>query len=241
MVRVVAREIDAFEISALRFLWAIPMLLPLLLAQGGVSVLRTRRHGAHFVAGTLTVANTAILFLALAQLPLAPTTALNFTAPMFTTVLAAVLLKERVEPARWAATLIGFAGVLIVLRPGVAPTDPATLLPVCSAFTLALWFFALKRLSATESTATITVYQTLWAALLLTLVPLPTWLMPSWQALAWPAALAALGTAAIFLMARAFELADASFVAPFDYARLLFIALRSEEHTSELQSLMRTS
>src|SRR3546814_15072994 len=87
----------------------------------------------------------------------------------------------------------------------------------------------------------ITVYQTRWAALLLTLVALPTWLMPSWQALAWTAAMAALGTAAIFLMARAFELADASFVAPFDYARLLFIALRSEEHTSELQSLMRTS
>lgn len=222
LVRVVAVELTAIEISALRFAWAVPMLLPWLLSGRG-QVLRTRRHLAHLLAGALTVVNTALLFAALARLPLALTTALNFTAPMFTTILAALLLKERVEAARWAATAVGFAGVLIVLRPGMAPTDPAALLPVCSAGTLALWFLALKRLSATESTATITVYQTLWSAALLMLAAIPVWVWPSAWALAMTAAMAAMGTAAIFLTARAFELADASFIAPFDYSRLLFI------------------
>jgi drug/metabolite transporter (DMT)-like permease len=224
LVRVVAAEVGALETSALRFLWALPMMLPWML-RGKGNVLRTRRHGMHFVAAALTVVTTVALFFGLAQLPLALVTSLNFSAPLFTTLLAVLLLKERVGIARWAATLVGFSGVLIILRPGLGAFDPAALLPIFSAFTLAFWYLALKRLGASESTATITVYQTLWAALLLTLLALPGWQTPSASALVMSVAMAALGTGAIFLMARAFDLADASLLAPLDYARLPFITL----------------
>jgi drug/metabolite transporter (DMT)-like permease len=224
LVRVVAEELHPLEISALRFLWAVPLMLPWLLHGRGVS-LRTRRHGLHFVTAMLTVIMTAAFFIALSRMPLAEATALNFTAPLFTTIIAALLLKERVELARWGATVIGFVGVLIILRPGFADTPLVAVLPVFGAFLLAWWFIAVKRLSATESTATITIYQTLWSSALLTLIAVPVWTVPSWPILGYSAAMAGLGTTGIIFTSRAFSLAEASIVAPLDYVRLPFIAV----------------
>jgi len=144
IVRIVSDEVGAFETSALRFMWALPLMLPWIL-KGKGEVLRTKRHGLHFVSASLTAITTALLFLGLAHLPVALATTLNFTAPLFTTIMAVVLLKERVELARWAATVVGFLGVVVILRPGLVVFDPATLLPICSAAVLTLWYFTLKR------------------------------------------------------------------------------------------------
>lgn len=224
IVRIVTAELHPFEASALRFLWALPIMLPWLLRGRGV-VLRTRRHGLHFATAVLTVTMTAAFFVALSQLPLAEATALNFTAPLFTTLIAAWMLKERVELARWGATVVGFVGVLIILRPGFAEIPLVALLPTFGAFLLAWWFIAVKRLSATESTATITIYQTLWSALMLTVIAVPVWVTPTWETLGYSAAMGGLGTTGIIFTSRAFSLAEASIVAPLDYVRLPFIAL----------------
>jgi drug/metabolite transporter (DMT)-like permease len=197
---------------------------PWMLRGRGVS-LRTHRHGLHFVAGILTVVMTAMFFIALSQMPLAEATALNFTAPLFTTLIAAWMLKEHVEIARWAATAIGFFGVLVVLRPGFVDVPLVALLPVFGAFLLAWWFIVIKRLSATESVTTITIYQTLWSALMLTLIAVPVWVVPSWETLGYSAAMGGLGTTGIIFTSRAFSLAEASAIAPLDYLRLPFIAL----------------
>ncbi len=224
LVRVVTQELDPLQVSALRFLWALPLMLPWML-RGRGTLLRTQRHRLHFATATLTVIMTAGFFIALSQMPLAEATALNFTAPLFTTLIAAWLLKERIEFARWAATVIGFAGVLIILRPGFSEVSPVALIPVGMAFLLAWWFIGVKHLSATESTATITVYQTLWSALLLTVIAIPVWITPSWPILAYSAAMGVLGTTGIICTSKAFSLAEASFVAPLDYVRLPFIAV----------------
>lgn len=224
LVRVVTEELHPLEASALRFLWAVPIMLPWLL-RGRGTVLRTRRHGLHLATAGLTVVMTVAFFIALSQMPLAEATALNFTAPLFTTIIAALMLKERVEFARWGATVIGFIGVLIILRPGFADIPPVALLPMFGAFLLAWWFIAVKRLSATESTATITIYQTLWSALLLTLIAVPVWITPTWATLGYSAAMGGLGTTGIIFTSRAFSMAEASIVAPLDYVRLPFIAI----------------
>ena len=224
LVRVVTEELHPLEASALRFLWAVPIMLPWLL-RGRGTALRTRRHGLHLATAGLTVVMTVAFFIALSQMPLAEATALNFTAPLFTTIIAALMLKERVEFARWGATVIGFIGVLIILRPGFADIPPVALLPMFGAFLLAWWFIAVKRLSATESTATITIYQTLWSALLLTLIAVPVWITPTWATLGYSAAMGGLGTTGIIFTSRAFSMAEASVVAPLDYVRLPFIAI----------------
>ena len=224
LVRFVADEVGALETSALRFLWALPLMLPWLI-RSRFRVLHTRRHGLHFLAGFTTFASTLFLFAALAVLPLAFATSLSFTAPLFAGVMAIVILRERVTPARWTTIIVGFAGVLIVLRPGVAPVSPASVLPLGFALAYAFWFILMRRLGGSESKATTTIYQTLWSALLLTLIALPGWQWPSWEATWRSAAMAGLGTAAIFLVAWAFDLAEASIVAPFDYVRLPMIAI----------------
>ena len=223
LVRFVADEVGALETSALRFLWALPLMLPWLV-RSRFRVLRTNCHGLHFLAGFITFASTLFLFAALSILPLAFATSLSFTAPLFAAVMAILILGERVTPARWLAILAGFAGVLVVLRPGVAPVSPAAVLPLGFALAYAFWFILMRRLGSTESKATTTIYQTFWSALLLTLIALPGWQWPSWEATWRSAAMGGLGTAAIFLVAWAFDLAEASIVAPFDYIRLPMIA-----------------
>ncbi|MBT4907277.1 MAG: DMT family transporter [Rhodospirillaceae bacterium] len=224
LVRSVADEVGALETSALRFLWAVPLMLPWLIRSRG-RMLHTRRHGLHFLAGVTTVASTLFLFSGLALLPLAFATSLSFTAPLFATVMAVLLLKERVSMARWITIAVGFAGVLIILRPGVAPVSPVSMLPLGFAIAYAFWFILMKRLGATELKTTTTFYQTVWSALLLTLIALPEWQWPSWDATWRSAAMAGLGTSAIFLVAWAFDLAEASLIAPFDYIRLPLITL----------------
>ncbi len=224
LVRVVTLELHPFEASALRFLWALPIMLPWLLRGRGVS-LKTSRHGLHFVTAMLTVIMTAAFFFALSEMPLAEATALNFTAPLFTTIIAALVLKERVEFVRWGATVVGFIGVLIILRPGFATIPLVALLPILGAFLLAWWFIGVKHLGETESAATITIYQTLWAALVLTLIAIPLWVTPTWATLGYSAAMGVLGTTGIICTSRAFAMAEASAIAPLDYLRLPFIAV----------------
>ena len=223
LVRSVADEVGALETSALRFLWAVPLMLPWVIVSRG-RVLHTRRHGLHFLAGAMTVISTLCLFAALSLLPLAFATSLSFTAPLFATVMAIFILKEQVNAARWLTIAVGFTGVVIILRPGVAPVSPASLLPLGFAIAYAFWFILMKRLGSTEPKTTTTFYQTVWSALLLTLLALPEWQWPSWDATWRSAAMGGLGTMAIFLVAWAFDLAEASLVAPFDYIRLPLIA-----------------
>jgi drug/metabolite transporter (DMT)-like permease len=219
-----AADISSEQIAALRFLWAIPLLLPWMLRDRGAA-LRTRRLGLHFVSAALTAGCTALLFYALARMPLAEATALNFTVPLFTTLVAALLLRERVDAGRWAATVAGFVGVLMILRPGFETVRPVSLAPMGAALLLAFWYLTLKRMAPTESRLTITLYQTLFAAALLLVLAVPTWVTPSWSAVGATIVMAISGSAGIFLMSWAFAVAEASVVAPIDYARLPFVAI----------------
>jgi drug/metabolite transporter (DMT)-like permease len=217
-------DIPSEQIAAMRFLWAIPVMLPWMLRHRGAA-LRTRRIGLHFGSALLTAGATGTLFYALARMPLAEATALNFTVPLFTTLIAALLLRERVDGGRWAATILGFVGVLVVLRPGFETVRPVAFMPMLAALQLAVWYLTLKRLAPTESRLTVTIYQTLFAAALLTALALPGWQHPGWQTLAATLAMGVSGSAGIFLMSWAFAAADASVVAPIDYARLPFVAI----------------
>lgn len=219
-----AHDIPAEQIAALRFLWAIPLLLPWMLRRRG-EALRTKRLGIHFGSAMLTAGATGTLFYGLARLPLAEATALNFTVPLFTTLVAALLLRERVDAGRWAATSIGFVGVLLILRPGFETVQWVSLAPVVAALQLAFWYLLLKRMAPTESRLTVTIYQTLFAALALGALALPTWQPLTPAALAATIAMGVSGSLGIFLMSWAFAAADASVVAPIDYARLPFVAI----------------
>ncbi len=217
--------------------------------EGGLRTLKTRRTGLHFLRGLCLVAANMMFFAALATLPLADVTALFFVAPLFITLLSIPVLGEKVGIRRLSAVLVGFAGVLIMLRPGEAlfgaqtmggPDRLTLLLPVGAAFAYACMQVLTRKLGVASTAAAMTIY--LQCTFLL--VSLAFWVIASdgryaegtesktllfllrawhWPPLAdWPlfGVVGLLITTAGYSLARAYRAADAATVAPFEYVAL---------------------
>lgn len=205
----------------------------------GLAALRTRRPGMHLLrVCCLLVANTSF-FAALAAMPLAEATALFFVAPLAIAVLSFAVLGERVGPWRWAAVLIGLAGVAVSLRPGVEAVQPAALLALLAALGYAALGLVTRRIGGTEGAATMTFYTQAGLVAVSLAVGLAVgdgrfagvedaslaFLLRGWI---WPAAadlwvFAVIGAASAtgaFLIAQAYRVAEAGLVAPFEYVAL---------------------
>lgn len=223
LVRMVATDLDPLAIAFFRSSLLLVFVLPWLL-RGRGAVLRTRRPGAQIVRSIFSMSGLVFLIVAQANLPLAEVSALTFAQPLFATVGAALILRETVRSRRWVATLIGLAGVWIILRPGFEIVDPLFLLPIVSAVLVASSNLMIKSLSAEDSPNT-TVAWLIVMSVPITLIPaLFAWSLPSLQSLGWLALLAGAGLIAHQCLARSFAAADASAVLPYDYMRLVVTA-----------------
>lgn len=194
-----------------------------------LAVLRPRigrpAWGLHIGRTTFGWLGVSLMFAAAAFLPLSDATALVFLNPVFGMVLAIPLLGEKVGPVRWIAAAIAFCGAVILLRPSPEAFQPAALLALLAAVFMGIELIFIKRLTNREGPAQILFFNNFLGCLIASCAVLPVWTAPTpgqW------AALAAIGVAmacaqACFIngMARA----DASFVAPFGYATLIFAAL----------------
>ena len=164
-------------------------------------------------------------FSALATLPLAEAVSLSFTAPLFATVGAALFLHEIVRRRRWSATIIGFVGVLIILRPGLANVPPEAVLVLISALFGAISALIIKVLSRTQSPGEIVAFLAIFLTPLSLAAALPFWTWPSLNVLLIMIAAAGCGTIGHLAFARAMRAADASAVIPYDYLRLPLVAI----------------
>ena len=124
----------------------------------GLRVLRTRRPGAHLLRGVCVVAANTCLFLGLSAMPIADAIAIFFISPLVITIFSVVFLGERVGPRRWAAIAVGFAGVLIIVKPGTSAFQVAALLPMASAVLYAVIHIVARKVGGTESAATMAIY-----------------------------------------------------------------------------------
>jgi drug/metabolite transporter (DMT)-like permease len=191
----------------------------------GFSALRTDHHRYYLGRSFLGFMSMLLWFYALAFMPLAEATALSFTSPLFATSFAVVLLHEVVRARRWTATIIGFLGAMIILRPGMSDLDLAHALVLGSSALAGVNAILVKQLTRSESANAIVTYMTLYI-LPMSLVPaLFVWVMPPLHT--WPliVALGLLATLAHQAMTRAFVATDTSVVMSFDYGRLPFVAL----------------
>ena len=223
-VRLATEQIAALEVAFFRNFFALVFMLPWL-ARAGLEPLRTQRIKLHLVRSFFALATMIAWFSALALLPLSEAVALNFTVPLFATAGAALVLGEVVRARRWTATVIGFLGTLIILRPGFAEVTPAMALPVVAALTMACATLTVKSLSRTESAATVVLYMTLILTPLSLIPALFVWQWPDWPTLGYLVGLGGSGALAHLLLTIAYTKADASAVIPFDYARLPFVAV----------------
>ncbi|MBT7944369.1 MAG: DMT family transporter, partial [Alphaproteobacteria bacterium] len=222
------RELSAgmstFEMLFFRSLIGLAV-ISVLLSRSGWAQIKSEKVGLHIIRNSAHYVGQFGWFYGIALLPLAQVFALEFTLPIWTAILAPVLLGERLTGTRIAVIVIGFTGALIILRPGMVPIDTATLVVLVAAFGFATSHTLTKKLSRTDSALSILFY--------MTLVQLPMGLVPSlfdwvWPTLAhapWLALIGVTGLTAHFCMVRAFLHADAIVVIPMDFLRLPLIAL----------------
>lgn len=222
LVKWVSADYPLGQIMFFRSLFAFLPLALFISRSGGVAVLRTKRPGSHLWRGAVGLVAMACTFGAVILLPLADAVALARSGPLFLTALSVPLLGEKVGPRRWSAVVVGFIGVLIMMRPGAGVFDPAALLAIAAAILYALAMIAVRQLSATERPATIVFYFTVFVTIASGLSLPFQWTTPAGADLLLLAAVGLLGGFAQIAMTQAFKLAPVALVGPFEYTALVF-------------------
>ncbi len=187
--------------------------------------LRTRHPGLQALRAALLVGSLSLLFIGLRYLELADATVISFAAPLFMTALSWPVLRERVGPHRWAAVLVGWAGVVIVMRPGLGVMHWAAALPLIGSMFFAGFQLVTRIITAREDHLATLFYTSAGGALLLTLALPFVWQTPDWPTWGWMALSGAIGAAAHFAMINAFAVTEAALLGPFNYSRLLWALL----------------
>ena len=224
MIRQLSQDMHPFEVVFFRNFAGLAFMLPWLF-RTGFSALRTDHTRYYLGRSFMGFLSMLLWFTALAIMPLAEATALSFTSPLFATIFAVILLHEVVRARRWTATVIGFVGAMIILRPGMASLDLAHWLVLGSSALAGINAILIKQLTRTENANAIVTYMTLYIIPMSLIPALFVWTMPpphTWAMIAFLGFVATLGHQAL---TRAFAATDTSIVMSFDYARLPFVAI----------------
>ncbi|GAB5471253.1 MAG: DMT family transporter [Rhodospirillales bacterium] len=215
------RGMHPYQISLCRAVFSLIVLAPFVV-RGGTRAFQTRHPWLHFTRALAGAVAMLFGFYALVRLPLAEVTALGFTTPLFTVLFAALVLRETVGWRRWAAVGAGFAGMLIIVQPGAAAFSSDALFAIGSAMLIAFAITLVKRFPASESQTILLLY-VLVASILVCLLPaLAVWRDPTPLEWAMLAGIGIMGLGAHALFISGFRTGESSFVAPFDYSKLLF-------------------
>ena len=224
LIRIAAQAMHPFEVAFFRCLFGLVFILPWIVRSGPL-LLRSRNRGFFLLRAGIGLVSMATWFYGITVVPLATATAVNFTAPLFATLAAALVLHEDVRLRRWSAVVIGFVGVLVIMRPGSARLDANLFLLLLSAATAAMNNITVKFLARTEPPSRIVAFFMIYLTPLSLIPALFVWQWPAPSTFGALIGLGGLGTIAHFSVARALAAADASACAPFEFARLPFAAL----------------
>ncbi len=223
LVRVMGESLHPFEIAFWRNLYGLLFMAPWL-ARMGFGGLKTKRMGAYTLRGIFGLSAMLLWFWAITAMPMGEAVALSFTAPLFASLAAVVILHERMGLRRVMALIAGFVGALVILRPGVIAVTVPALVVLASSVFIACSVTMVKILSRTESPAAIVT----WMGLFLTpasLIPaLFFWRGPGLAETGVLVVIGGLATIGQVAMTRAYAATEATIVLPFDYARLPFAA-----------------
>ncbi|WP_031335793.1 DMT family transporter [Rhodopseudomonas sp. B29] len=225
LAKYLGRTMPPVEIAWLRFLVFAVIMLPAALTSRGGSVLRSARPKLQVLRSLGLVSSSVLFITGLHFLPIAEASATSFVAPLFVTALSLLLLGEHIGVRRWAATLVGLIGVLIVVRPGTAAFNPAVILPILSALGWALTLTLTRMISNADRTVVTMSYSALIGFVSLSLLVPLVWVTPSWQQLALGLGVGLASTTGQWIVVMAFRHADASALAPFSYVQLLWATL----------------
>lgn len=224
VVKHLSAGMNIYVVIFWRYLLALLVFTPWAI-RAGRSDLKTGRLGLHIGRSALMVVHGGTLMVAVLMIPLAEATSLIFTIPLFATVLAAIVLREAVGLRRWAVLAVGFAGVLVILRPGMQAFDPAAGLVLISAITGAGVVVSGKFLLR-EDSVELTVFLLMLFSVPFAFIPAALWWQwPTVEQVPWLIALGLLANVYMYGLTRALKIAETAQVMPLDFLRMPCSAL----------------
>jgi drug/metabolite transporter (DMT)-like permease len=224
VMRGVTLDVHPFVVCFWRYLFGTLALLPVIM-NSGLGVLHVAKPSNHLIRSLIHTTGLGLWFFALPLIPIAETTALGFTTPLFITLGAIFLLQEQVGLRRLLAVGIGFAGMLIILRPGFAELSQGSILMLISAPLFAASNLLAKLVARDDSITAIVT----WQSLLISLFCLPAavlfWELPSLSQFLWLVLGGALGTAGHLALSQSYKVADITAVQPIGFLTLVWASL----------------
>tara|TARA_R110002072_G_scaffold97825_2_gene215196 strand:+ start:537 stop:1478 length:942 start_codon:yes stop_codon:yes gene_type:complete len=218
-VRVLSDTMSTFEIVFWRMAVSMAMLLPWY-AWKGLHLLKTRRPAMHALRAVVNFSGMILWFYAISIVPLGKAVAIHFTLPLFLLLFAVIFLGERIGPRRIAATAVGFAGAMIVMRPGAVEIGWPELMILASAALYGGTVVFLKFMVKTETPLALTFYTNAFIFLFCLPPAIWFWVGPGVDDIVPILIVGVMGTFAPFLYTTALRMADASLIGPTDFLRL---------------------
>ena len=218
-VRILSDSMSTFEIVFWRMAVSMAILLPWF-AWKGMHLLRTHRPGMHALRAIVNFSGMILWFYAISIVPLGKAVAIHFTLPLFLLLFAVIFLGERIGPRRIAATAVGFAGAMIVMRPGAVEIGWPELMILASAALYGGTVVFLKFMVKTETPLALTFYTNAFISVFCLPPAIWFWVGPTVDDIVPILLLGVMGTFAPFLYTTALGMADASLIGPTDFLRL---------------------
>jgi drug/metabolite transporter (DMT)-like permease len=223
LAKYLSLTLPSIEIAWIRFLVFFIILIPMIARTPGV--FRSTRPAVQIWRGVGLVSSSLFFITGLRFLHIAEASATAFIAPLFVTALSIAFLGEKVGIRRWAATLVGLIGVVIVVRPGSSAFHPAVIFPIISALGWASTLTITRMISGKDRAITTMVYSAITGLCVLTaLVPF-VWVAPSWRDIFLGVCIGIASTTGQWIVVLAFRYADASVLAPFSYSQLVWVTI----------------
>jgi drug/metabolite transporter (DMT)-like permease len=223
-IRELTTNLHPFEVGFFRNLFGVPVAV-ILIMRYGWGLFRTERVRTHVIRSVGHVCAMMMFFTGIVTTPLATANALTFAAPLFAAVLAVLVLGEVFHWRRWGALLFGFAGTLVILRPGFVALETGPLLILGSAFIWGVVLVVIKSLGRKDTTPTIIIYMVVFMTPLSLIPALFVWNWPTWGELGLMFIMGMIGTAGHLTLTQALRLADTAVVMPIDFFKLIWAAV----------------
>jgi drug/metabolite transporter (DMT)-like permease len=214
------RQLNVFQLMEVRSVLGFLLLYPLIRHNGGLAIVKTARLPLHVARNLLHYASQLGWFFALTLIPIGQVVAIEFTMPIWTAILAATFLGERMTIWKITAIVLGLIGVLVIVRPATGAVNPGQLIALAAAVGFGISIAVVKSLTRTENTFAIIFWMLVVQSAAGFFPTLYVWVWPSAYTWVWIVVIAFCGTFSHFCMARAMLYADATIVVPMDFLRV---------------------
>ncbi|QWG21172.1 DMT family transporter [Bradyrhizobium sediminis] len=218
--RETTRELNVFQIMEVRSILGFLMLYPLIRRAGGFAAMKTSRPLQHVARNLIHYGAQLGWFFALTLIPLGQVVSIEFTMPIWTAILAAAFLGERMTVWKVAAIVLGIVGVIVIVRPSTGEINPGQLIALAAAVGFGISIAMVKSLTRTENTLAIIFWMLAVQSAAGFFPSIYVWIWPSAWAWGWIVVIAFCGTFSHYCMARAMLHADATVVIPMDFLRV---------------------